>query len=79
MTPGAPRRHLCSFCGRARAEVGWLFRSGIGGMPAMICDHCVAGLSRTLEVTLPAEIATDHVALNTPAPLRHTRINGHDV
>lgn len=40
MKSAPPRRHCCSFCGRDRSECDLLFRSKIGGDPALICDSC---------------------------------------
>lgn len=49
--PAPPRAFCCSFCGADVGEVDLLIRSHIGGMPAMICDGCIA---------MCAEIAAAH-------------------
>lgn len=36
-----PARELCSFCGKDRDEVAFLFVSAIGGAPPCICDECI--------------------------------------
>jgi hypothetical protein len=39
--PNPAARELCSFCGKGRHDVAYLFVSGIGGDPTCICDRCI--------------------------------------
>lgn len=73
-----PSRHLCSFCARPRAEVEFMVKSAVGGLPPTLCSICIEQLGDLLAEyrKSPAHAAVYVEAVNRVAATLPISIDG---